>query len=126
MKSHIVGSLINFLYRAGVCERRSYLRIYIKLPVTIILSNNLKIAGHIHNVSAGGVFIKTFKPIPDNEKEFHLDFKLPDKSFKKPILGKLVWQKQYSRFYETGIEFTRISEVDRDLILHFNFEKHVK
>lgn len=119
----MVKKLVSLLFKMGLYERRKYVRVSIKLPVTLEMFNNEHLAGHINNLSAGGVFIKTKKEIP-SKSEFTIKFSLPGKNFKEPITGRLVWHKEASGFYENGIEFTSISDEDRNLILNYEYEKN--
>ena len=121
----LYGRFFNFLHKAGLCERRSYIRVYIKVPVTIVLPDGHTFSGTINNVSVEGAFIKSSDPVPP-AVECKLLFNLPENTFKEEICGKLAWFKFFNSFFETGVKFTHISEHDRDLILRYNFEKHVK
>ena len=108
-------------------ERRNYARLKATVEVKyLVIGKPGTIQVSSKNISAGGLCIVTEEQLTA-ETPLQLKIKLPD--IKDPIraLGKAVWQKKFEAagenprvYFDTGIEFTGISDFDR-----FNLNRYV-
>ena len=108
-------------------ERRKYIRLKTSVEVNYtIIGEPGAVKVFSKNISAGGICLLANKEVVQNTP-LQLEFKIPD--LKDPIraLGRVVWQKKFASVgeetkisYDTGIEFTGISDFDR-----FNINRYV-
>jgi c-di-GMP-binding flagellar brake protein YcgR len=108
-------------------ERRKYVRLkacvavkytVVGKPGTVTVSSK--------NISAGGLCLLVKEELA-KDTPLQLEFKLPDLNNSIGALGRVVWQRRFESkggktqvYFETGIEFTGISDFDR-----FNINRYV-
>ena len=108
-------------------ERRKYVRLKASVEVKYtVIGKPGTIEVFSKNVSAGGLCLAVEEQL-SAETPLQLEIKVPD--LKDPIraLGRVVWQKRFDSagdeprvYFDTGIEFTGISDFDR-----FNINRYV-
>ncbi len=106
-------------------ERRKYVRLKATVEVKyMVIGKPGTIKVFSKNISAGGLCITAQEQLAA-ETPLQLEIKIPD--LKDPIraIARVVWQKELSEQsegnFETGIEFTGISDFDR-----FNINRYVR
>jgi c-di-GMP-binding flagellar brake protein YcgR len=108
-------------------ERRKYVRLkacvavkytVVGKPGTVTVSSK--------NISAGGLCLLVEEELA-KDTPLQLEFRLPDLNNPIGALGRVVWQRRFESkgerskvYFETGIEFTGISDFDR-----FNINRYV-
>lgn len=108
-------------------ERRRYKRLniyHLGIPVQIKYNNeDILIPGILLDISAGGIGILTFKKIePGTTVNFSIslhNFLITD------VKAKVIWVKEYKNTYRMGLEFTKISNKDRQQIANY-VEEHLE
>ncbi len=108
-------------------ERRKYVRLEASVEVQYtVIGKPGTIEVFSKNISAGGLCITTKEEII-SDTPLQIQIKIPD--LKDPIraLARVVWQKKREgtaegpkAYYDTGIEFTGISDFDR-----FNINRYI-
>lgn len=104
-------------------ERRQYLRLQatVEVKYTVIgKPGEYKVASK--NFSAGGLCIITNEQLAA-DTPLQLEIKIPDLKDNIRALARVVWQQKFSHqetYYNTGVEFTGISDFDR-----FNINRYV-
>lgn len=111
-----------------VKERRKYLRLQAVVEVNYkIIGKPGTVEVSSKNISAGGLCVVTDNEL-SSDTPLQLEIKIPD--LKAPIqaIGRIVWQNKIATGntksvgqFETGIEFTGISDFDR-----FNINRYVQ
>lgn len=112
----------------NIRERRKYVRLQASVEVKYeIIGKPGEIKVFSKDISAGGLCIVTKENLsPDTPLQLEIVF--PD--LKDPIraLARVIWQRrvnpqegQAQAYFETGIEFTGISDFDR-----FNINRYIK
>jgi hypothetical protein len=99
-------------------ENRSYPRIEVHWPVTLVTENGL-VTGTIRNLSLAGVLIQC-PPVPDLLYSFRLVLK-PSERQQILTTAKRIWSKTHRRngavLHTMGVGFTYIPEHDRDVMI---------
>ena len=99
-------------------ENRSYPRIEVHWPVTLVTENGL-VTGTIRNLSLAGVLIQC-PPVPDLLCSFRLVLK-PSERQQMLTTAKRIWSKTHRRngavLHTMGVGFTYIPEHDRDVMI---------
>ncbi len=105
-------------------ERRKYVRLKATVQVKYtVIGKPGEIKVFSRDISAGGLCIVAEEKL-QTDTPLQLEIKIPD--LKDPIrgLGRVVWQKGFAEQpegnFNTGIEFTGISDFDR-----FNINRYV-
>lgn len=108
-------------------ERRKYVRLKATVAVKYtVIGKPGEVKVFSKNIGAGGLCITTEEQLTV-DTPLQLELKIPD--LKNPIraLGRVVWQKRFETageepkiYFNTGIEFTGISDFDR-----FNINRYV-
>jgi len=101
-----------------VKERRRYPRTVVRWPVTV-LTPQTQVEGQIENASAVGAFI-SFTESPPLEWSFRMLIKPPNHQTIN-VVAKVIWSTVLSAGegaprFGVGVEFTRISEGDRQFL----------
>ncbi len=93
-------------------EKRVYKRACVRVEVTFKTGKQL-ITSYMKNVSRGGIFIKTDKPLPLNT-EVELNFRLPNSYRLFKTKGLVVWVSPPGGKKQPGIgvQFREMSEED--------------
>jgi c-di-GMP-binding flagellar brake protein YcgR len=109
-------------------ERRKYIRLKTNVEIRYtIIGKPGEIEVFSKNISAGGLCIIAEEALAA-DTPLQLEINIPD--LKDPIraLGRVVWQKSFEstgkdqiKYFNTGVEFTGISDFDR-----FNIERFVQ
>jgi hypothetical protein len=99
-------------------ERRRYPRTVVTWPVTV-LTPQTQIEGQVENVSPVGAFI-SFAEAPPLEWDLRLIIKPPNHQTISAV-AKVIWSTvlapdEGSPCFGVGVEFTRISEGDRQFL----------
>ena len=108
-------------------ERRKYARLKAAVEVKyLVIGKPGAIQTSSKNISAGGLCILTEEQLA-SETPLQLEIKLPDVKDCIRSLGRVIWQKRFEAagesprvYFNTGIEFTGISDFDR-----FNLNRYV-
>ena len=119
--------------KSGGHERREDLRIPVNLRVRYHTGETFA-QNYIHNLSCGGVFISTPKPLPlDTEVKLHIIFE--DKNIEVKVEGKVVWENTQKGMLSDitkpgmGIKFSKPSADAQgkiDEIIHHALKEHMK
>jgi len=101
-----------------VKERRRYPRTVVRWPVTV-LTPQTQMEGQVENVSAVGAFI-SFTEAPPLEWDLRLIIK-PSNHQTINVVAKVIWSTvlntdEGSPRFGVGVEFTRISDGDREFL----------
>jgi len=99
-------------------EKRQHPRVDIRLPVVMLCHHEI-LAGETRNISLTGMFIRSYKPLNQDE-DLRLAFEPPKL---KPIWisGKVLWG-DYEKVdgttneFFSGFSFLKISDADHDLL----------
>jgi len=93
-------------------EKRVHKRAVVKVEITFRTGKQL-MTSYMHNVSCGGLFIKTDKPLPLNT-ELELNFRLPNSYRLFKTKGLVVWVSPLGGKKPPGIgvQFREMSEED--------------
>jgi len=99
-------------------ERRRHPRTVVTWPVTV-LTPQTQVEGQIENISPGGAFI-SFAESPPLEWNFRMLIKAPNHQTIN-VVAKVIWSTVLSTGegaprFGVGVEFTRISEGDREFL----------
>ncbi len=102
-------------------QRREFVRVVAPQRVKLDDLAGLVVATHSVNLSGGGMLI-TAKPPPPVSKETELQFSLDLGPKQTPVVGmaKVVRAEEDNQL---GIVFTEISDVDRDRLIRFIFDR---
>lgn len=103
-------------------ERRKYLRLATSVEVKYkIIGDPGEVKVFSRDISAGGLCILAQEKLAPNTP-LELKIKIPDLVDHIRALGKVVWQKksESSQNFDTGLEFTGISDFDR-----FNINRYI-
>ncbi|MBN2097804.1 MAG: PilZ domain-containing protein [Candidatus Omnitrophica bacterium] len=108
-------------------ERRRYVRLKTCVEVKYtVIGKPGGIQSLTKNISAGGLCLTTDEKL-STETPLQLELKLPDLKDTIRALGRVVWQKNFESggkepkiYFDTGIEFTGISDFDR-----FNINRYI-
>lgn len=108
-------------------ERRSYMRLKASVSVEYnVIGKPGTMGVFSKDISAGGLCVIIKEQLP-KDTPLQLEIKIPD--LKDPIcaLARVIWQKRFEIVdkeskvgYDTGVEFTGISDFDR-----FNINRYV-
>ncbi len=109
-------------------ERRKYVRLKATVEVDYtIIGRPGEVNVFSKNISAGGLCIIVAKQLPV-DTPLQLEIKIPDLKDPIPALARVVWQKETQGSpdksgvsFDTGIEFTGISDFDR-----FNIKRYIE
>jgi len=109
-------------------ERRKYVRLKATVEVGYaVIGKPGEVNVFSKNISAGGLCILSAKQLPV-DTPLQLEIKIPDLKDPIPALARVVWQRQAQgpsdqsgASFETGIEFTGISDFDR-----FNIKRYIE
>jgi Tfp pilus assembly protein PilZ len=98
-----------------VSERRRDLRSVVTWPATVFTSE-AQVEGQIENIGPGGAFI-SFPESPPFEESFRMVIKVPDRQTMN-VGARVIWSTvlstdEGSPYFGVGVEFTRISDGDR-------------
>lgn len=101
-----------------VQERRRHPRTAVKWPATV-LTPQTQIESQIENISPSGAFI-SFAESPPLERDFRILIKAPNHQTIS-VVAKVIWSTVLSTGegaprFGVGVEFIRISEVDRQFL----------
>ncbi len=108
-------------------ERRKYVRLKASVEVKYtVIGKPRTIEAFSKNVSADGLCL-TIEEQLSAETTLQLEIKIPNSKDPIRALGRVVWQKRFESagdqpglYFDTGIEFTGISDFDR-----FNINRYV-
>ncbi len=97
-------------------DKRVHERVDVKLEVTFNTGKQL-ISSYMNNVSRGGLFIRTEKPLPLNT-EVELNFRLPDSYKVFKTRGLVVWNSPPGgkKIPGMGVQFREMSAEDQEII----------
>mgnify|MGYP002749846674 CR=1 FL=1 len=99
-------------------ENRSYPRVEVHWPATLVTENGL-VTGTIRNLSLAGVLIQC-PPVPDLLYSFRLVLK-PSERQQILTTAKRIWSKTHRRkgavLHTMGVGFTYIPEHGRDVMI---------
>ncbi len=97
-------------------EQRAHKRAIVKVEITFKTGKQL-MTSYMHNVSCGGLFIKTDKPLPLNT-EIVLNFRLPNSYRLFKTKGLVVWVSPPGgkKMPGIGVQFREMSEEDADYL----------
>ena len=75
------------------------------------------IKSYMLNVSGGGIFIRTDRPLP-LDSALAIKMQLPGDSEKMPVQGKVVWSNGHSKAFPAGmgIQFTEVAPGHKEKI----------
>ena len=95
-------------------DKRVQERVDVKVEVTFNTGKQL-ITSYMKNVSRGGLFIRTDKPLP-LDTEVELNFRLPDSYRLFKARGLVVWNspKGGRKHPGMGVQFREMSEEDKE------------
>lgn len=101
-------------------EKRRFPRIDVELPIFMDTSCGCT-AGKTLNISAGGAFIRCSNSLTIPERFFVAITNLPPMYLHLPVKAELIWSNGYEQegnsvFREIGVEFSEISDADREFI----------
>jgi uncharacterized protein (TIGR02266 family) len=97
-------------------QRRAHERYEVTIPVDCT-TQQIFISNHVSNISRGGLFIRSDKPLP-LQAEVSLVFRLPDAGLSIHAKGRVIWNydvpKGTSQIVPgSGIRFIDMSPADR-------------
>lgn len=98
-------------------EKRKAQRVPLKVKVDYQFAGNF-LFEYASDISQHGIFIETSDPLPLNSK-VTLQFRLPDTKKNVEVAGEVIWvnsNQESSKNPGMGVKFTRINEIDKDLI----------
>jgi uncharacterized protein (TIGR02266 family) len=102
-------------------ESRKYPRVPLSVRVTTVKTGSFSFY-HAHNISAGGMFLKSLEP-PSKGTELHLRFSLFPDQEEIEVHGVVVWvqnpEPESSRVPGVGLQFTSVSPESRRTIERF-------
>ena len=109
-------------------ERRKFIRLTIDAQInyTIIADSASSRSAPLKDIGAGGICLLLNEQLKEGDI-LKLDILLPDDPPVIPTKGKVIWVKSFSIAseknvrYDTGIEFTEISDADRKKINKYVF-----
>ena len=121
------------LHGESPSERRKELRVPAAIRVRYHAEQTF-VNNYIHNLSKGGIFVSTPKPLPLNS---HLKLKLifQDKDKEIEVEGKVVWENTQKQARQDitrpgmGVKFTKISDEAQAMIddlIHDNITESAK
>lgn len=101
-------------------EKRRFPRIDVELPIFIDSTCGYT-AGKTLNISAGGAFIRCSNSLTIPERFYLAITNVPQVHLHLPVKVELVWsnglgQEGNLNFREIGVEFSKISDEDRECI----------
>lgn len=101
-------------------EKRRFPRIDVELPIFIDTICGFT-DGKTLNISAGGAFIRCSNSLTIPERFYLAITNLPQVYLHLPVKAELIWSNGYegegnSVYREIGVEFTEISDADRQFI----------
>ncbi|MBI5193740.1 MAG: PilZ domain-containing protein [Nitrospirae bacterium] len=97
-------------------EKRKFLRASIALSVRVKDADGTDIDAFTGSLSAGGVFLETFKPLPVDH-ELTIEMHLPGLEEKTLLSGKVVWNRAvYLDEYPPGMGVKFINIVRKDQV----------
>jgi hypothetical protein len=103
-------------------EKRQFSRVTLVCKVAVMYGDRmLMLNAHTENLGIGGMRIILGEFLIANA-ELEIELFLPDKGKMFKCKGKVAWSKEMTpkginpRFFDTGIEFTKIEESDRIML----------
>ncbi len=112
-------------------ERRRFARLNVNVNVDYEVLPRHKQQKHVSskNISTGGICVILKEPL-EPETIIGLDIGLPEEAGKVTATGRIVWIQEFSigeeahKRYEAGVEFTDISDEDRQKVEQCVFSLH--